>query len=132
MPSLKRWAVRMPYGQLLWTKVADVKALDPKTFQIQLKAPTGIMLAALGQPSGAAFIMPKKVAETDPFKQIDDYTGSGPFIFVKDEWKPGDKTVYVRNPKYKPRPSRPRAWPAARSPRSTGSNGWRSPTSRRR
>jgi ABC-type transport system substrate-binding protein len=80
-----------------------VKALDPKTFQIQLKSPTGIMLAALGQPSGAAFIMPKKVAETDPFKQIDDYTGSGPFIFVKDQWKPGEKTVYVKNPKYKPR-----------------------------
>jgi peptide/nickel transport system substrate-binding protein len=48
--------------------------------------------------------MPKKVAETDPFKQIDDYTGSGPFIFVKNEWKPGDRTVYVKNPKYKPRP----------------------------
>jgi peptide/nickel transport system substrate-binding protein len=104
IPSLKRWAVRTPMGQLLWTKVADVKAVDPKTFQIQLKAPTGVMLQALGQPSGAAFIMPKKVAETDPFKQIDDYTGSGPFIFVKNEWKPGDKTVYVKNPKYKPRP----------------------------
>jgi peptide/nickel transport system substrate-binding protein len=104
IPSLKRWAARMPYGQLLWTKVADVKALDPKTFQIQLKSPTGIMLAALAQPSGAAFIMPKRVAETDPYKQIDDYTGSGPFIFLKDQWKPGDKTVYVKNPKYKPRP----------------------------
>ena len=104
VPSLKRWAVRLPLGQLLWTKVAEVKAIDPKTFVIQLKAPTGIMLQALAQPSGAAFIMPKRVAETDPFKQIDDYTGSGPFIFVKNEWKPGDKTVYVRNPKYKPRP----------------------------
>jgi peptide/nickel transport system substrate-binding protein len=104
VPSLRRWAARMPYGQLLFTKVSEVKALDPKTFQIQLKSPTGIMLAALSQPSGAAFIMPRKVAETDPFKQIDDYTGSGPFIFLKDQWKPGDKTVYVRNPRYKPRP----------------------------
>src|SRR6266446_4419817 len=103
VPSLKRWAVRLPLGQLLWTKVAEIKALDPKTFQIQLKAPTGIMLQALGQPSGNPFIMPKKVAETDPFKQIEDYTGSGPFVFVKNEWKPGDKTVYVKNPKYKPR-----------------------------
>ena len=50
-----------------------------------------------------AFIMPKRVAETDPFKQIEESTGSGPFIFKRDEWKPGDKTVYVRNPKYKPR-----------------------------
>src|SRR5260221_3657516 len=103
VPSLKRWAVRDPVGQVLWTKVAEVKALDPKTFQIQLKAPTGIMLMALGRPSGNPFIMPKRVAETDPFKQIEDYTGSGPFIFVKEEWKPGDKTVYVKNPKYKPR-----------------------------
>ena len=107
IPSLKRWAVRDPLGQMLWTKVVDVKAVDPKTFQIVLKAPTGIMLQALGKPSGNAFIMPKKVAETDPFKQIDDYTGSGPFIFKKEEWKPGDKTVYVKNPKYKPRAEPP-------------------------
>jgi len=104
VPSLKRWAVRDPLGQARFSKVAEVKAIDPKTFQIVLKAPTGIMLQALGKPSGNAFIMPKKVAETDPAKQIDDYTGSGPFIFVKNEWKPGDKTVYVKNPKYKPRP----------------------------
>ena len=48
--------------------------------------------------------MPKRVAETDPFKQFEDSTGSGPFIFVKNEWKPGERTVYVKNPKYKPRP----------------------------
>jgi peptide/nickel transport system substrate-binding protein len=34
---------------------------------------------------------------------ISDFTGSGPFIFKRDEWKPGDKVVYVRNDKYKPR-----------------------------
>jgi peptide/nickel transport system substrate-binding protein len=34
-------------------------------------------------------------------------TGSGPFIFKKDEWKPGEKTVYVRNPDYKPRAEPP-------------------------
>ncbi len=104
VPSLKRWAVRDPLGQALFNKVNEVKAVDAQTFQIILKTPTGIMLQALGKPSGNAFIMPKKVAETDPAKQIDDYTGSGPFIFVKNEWKPGDKTVYVKNPKYKPRP----------------------------
>jgi len=104
VPSLERWAVRDPLGQLLWTKVTEVKALDGKTFQIVLKAPTGIMLQALGKPSGNPFIMPRRIAETDPSRQIEDTTGSGPFIFVKDEWKPGDKTVYVKNPRYKPRP----------------------------
>ena len=33
--------------------------------------------------------------------------GSGPFIFKKDEWKPGEKVVYVKNPKYKPRAEPP-------------------------
>jgi peptide/nickel transport system substrate-binding protein len=49
-------------------------------------------------------MMPKRVAETDPNTQISDFTGSGPFVFKKDEWKPGDKTVYVKFDKYKPRP----------------------------
>ena len=48
-------------------------------------------------------MMPKRVAETDPNKQISDYTGSGPFVFKQDEWSPGDKAVYVKYAKYKPR-----------------------------
>ena len=48
-------------------------------------------------------MMPKRVAETDPNTQISDFTGSGPFVFKRDEWKPGDKAVYVKFDKYKPR-----------------------------
>ena len=73
-------------------------------------------------------MMPKRVAETDPNKQIDDFIGSGPFMFVKDEWKPGDKTVYVKFDKYKPRAEPPPASPAARSSRSTASSGAPFPT----
>ena len=62
------------------------------------------MLLGLSKPSSnVPFMMPKRVAETDPNKQIEDFTGSGPFVFMKDEWKPGDKTVYVKFDKYKPR-----------------------------
>ena len=62
------------------------------------------MLDALGKvASNVPFMMPKRVAETDPNKQIEDFTGSGPFIFKKDEWKAGEKVVFVKNPKYKPR-----------------------------
>jgi peptide/nickel transport system substrate-binding protein len=48
-------------------------------------------------------MMPKRVAETDPNKQISEFIGSGPFVFKRDEWRPGDKTVYIRNDKYRPR-----------------------------
>jgi peptide/nickel transport system substrate-binding protein len=35
--------------------------------------------------------------------KVEDVIGSGPFIFVANEWKPGEKVVFVKNPKYKPR-----------------------------
>ncbi|MDO8973249.1 ABC transporter substrate-binding protein [Reyranella sp.] len=102
--SIKRWGARDSLGQQMMASVGTMKAIDAKTFQIVFKEPFGLVLDALGKPSSTVpFMMPKRVAETDPFKQIDDYTGSGPFIFKKDEWKPGEKVVYVKNTKYKPR-----------------------------
>ena len=103
--SLKRWAVRDSMGQKLTLVLQEYKAVDPRTFQIVLKEKFGQVIESIGKPSVVVpFMMPRRVAETDPFKQIDDYTGSGPFVFKKDEWKPGEKTVYVRNARYKPRP----------------------------
>ncbi len=102
--SLKRWGARDIMGQRIIGLVTEWKAVDDKTFSFTLKEPFGLVLQALGKPSAnVAFMMPKRVAETDPNKQIDDSTGSGPFIFKRDEWKPGEKAVYVKNPKYKPR-----------------------------
>src|SRR5215510_2868085 len=102
--SIKRWAVKDSLGQKMMTFVDSIDAADPKTFTIKLKEPTGLVLLGLSKPSSnVPFMMPKRVAGTDPNKQIEDFTGSGPFVFVKDEWKPGDKTVYVKFDKYKPR-----------------------------
>jgi peptide/nickel transport system substrate-binding protein len=102
--SLKRWGARDVFGQKLMTFVDKMESPDAKSFRIVLKEPTGIVLDALGKPSSnVPFIMPKRVAETDPFKVIDDNTGSGPFIFKKDEYKPGVQSIYVKNPKYVPR-----------------------------
>src|SRR5215510_10883928 len=102
--SLKRWAARDGMAQKLMSFAADLKATDAKTFVLQLKEPYGLVLATLGKPtSNVPFMMPKRVAETDPNTQLTDTTGSGPFVFKRDEWKPGDKTVYVKFDKYKPR-----------------------------
>ncbi|MBR1192402.1 ABC transporter substrate-binding protein [Bradyrhizobium sp. AUGA SZCCT0160] len=102
--SIKRWAVKDSLGQKMMTFVDSIDAADAKTFTIKLKEPTGLVLLGLSKPSSnVPFMMPKRVAETDANKQIEDFTGSGPFVFVKDEWKPGDKTVYIKFDKYKPR-----------------------------
>ena len=102
--SLKRWSARDSMGQKLAQALQEYKAVDAKTFQIVLKEKFGQLIESIGKPSVVVpFMMPKRVAETDPFKQIDDYTGSGPFVFRKDEWKPGEKLVYAKFAKYKPR-----------------------------
>ncbi|MBV8392296.1 MAG: ABC transporter substrate-binding protein, partial [Alphaproteobacteria bacterium] len=106
--SIKRWGARDPYGQLMMNDTAEVKAVDARTIQIVLKRPFGFVLDALSKvSSNVPFMMPKRIAETDPFKQITEFVGSGPFIFKKDEWKPGEKVVFVKNPTYKPRPEAP-------------------------
>jgi peptide/nickel transport system substrate-binding protein len=95
-------------GQKLISFVHDLQVVSPKTFKIVLKEPTGLVLSALGKPSSnVPFMMPKRVAETDPNTQISDFTGSGPFVFKNEEWKPGDKAVYVKFPQYKPRGEAP-------------------------
>ncbi len=106
--SLKRWGAKDSLGQKLMSFVKEWKAVDARTFTASLNAPTGLMLLALGKPSSnVPFIMPKRVADTSPNEQIKEYIGSGPFVFKVDEWKPGDKTVYTKFAKYKPRAEPP-------------------------
>ena len=104
--SLKRWASRDSMGQKLAASIAEYKPVDARTFQIVLKQKFGPLIEAIGKPSVVVpFIFPRKAAEAqDAFTQSDNVIGSGPFMFKKDEWKPGEKLVYVKNPKYKPRP----------------------------
>jgi peptide/nickel transport system substrate-binding protein len=108
LPSIKRWTDKDVLGGLLAKFTAEMKPVDERTFQIALKEPFGLMLKALAKSASVPlFVMPKRVAETPLSQQIGDTTGSGPFIFKKDEWKPGEKVVYVRNPDYKPRAEPP-------------------------
>ncbi|MCX7366346.1 MAG: ABC transporter substrate-binding protein [Alphaproteobacteria bacterium] len=108
--SIKRWGARDSMGQKMLGSVAGFEAVDAKTFKMMMKEPYGLVLESLGKPSSnVPFMMPKKTAETDPMQQIkvEDVIGSGPFIFKADEWKPGEKIVYVKNTKYKPRAEPP-------------------------
>jgi peptide/nickel transport system substrate-binding protein len=102
--SLKRWMARDAAGQLMGRVLAEMKVGDDKTFELVFKEPYGLVLESLSKvASNIPFIMPKRVAETDPFKEIQDYTGSGPYRFVAKEWVPGNKVVYEKFDGYMPR-----------------------------
>ena len=102
--SLERWGKRDAMGGKLMSFVEAMETVDARTFRMRLREPYGLVLESLGKPgSNVPFIMPKRVAATPADRQIDDYTGSGPFVFKRDEWRPGEKIVYVKNPNYRPR-----------------------------
>ena len=108
LPSIKRFTDKDALGGLLGKSTKEMTAVDERTFRIVLSEPFAMMLKALAKSASVPlFIMPKRVAETPVAQQISDTTGSGPYIFKKDEWKPGEKVVYVRNPDYKPRAEPP-------------------------
>ena len=106
--SIARWGKKDSMGQLMASFVDTMTAVDDRTFEINLKEPYGLVLLSLAKPSSnVPFMMPKRVAETSETEQISDYVGSGPFVFEKDEWAPGDKAVFSKFEGYKPRSEEP-------------------------
>src|SRR5580704_10126900 len=106
--SIERWAKRDQFGQKMMEAVASMTADGDKSFTIALKAPFPLLLNALGKlSSNVPFMMPERLAKTDAFQQIPDAVGSGPFKFVKEEWVPGSKAVFVKNTDYVPRKEPP-------------------------
>ena len=106
--SLKRWWVKDGGGQIIQKYSKELTAVDAKTVRLTLTQPYGLVLDTLAKPdANVPAIMPKRLAETDPNQAISEVIGSGPFKFVKEEWVPGSKIVFVKNPDYVPRSEPP-------------------------
>jgi len=103
--SLNRWTVRDAMGQMIRAiQEEPAAAMDDRTFRWRLKSPYPKMLLALGKTNTPmAFIMPERLARTDPFQQISEFVGSGPMRFLRNEWVPGAKAVFARFEGYEPR-----------------------------
>ncbi|WP_366655267.1 ABC transporter substrate-binding protein [Fodinicurvata sp. EGI_FJ10296] len=102
--SLERWAARDGMGQKLMDFTDSIESVDDLTFTLTLSEPYGLVLESLGKiSSNVPFIMPQRLAETDPNTQIEEVIGSGPFRFVEEEWQPGNRVVYERFEDYVPR-----------------------------
>jgi peptide/nickel transport system substrate-binding protein len=109
--SISRWMVRdAPMGVPIKKRTDALEAVDDRTFRFRLNQPYPKMLFALGKSSSPClFIMPERIAQTDPFKQISEYVGSGPMKFKRDEWVPGSKAAFEKFDGYVPR-AEPANW----------------------
>ena len=103
--SIRRWGARDGFGQTLMAATDALDAPDDRTIRFRLKRPFPLLTAALGKAgSNVCVMMPERLAGTDPFKQVTEMVGSGPFRYVAKERVAGSLSVYERNAAYVPRP----------------------------
>ena len=111
--SIKRWGVRDAFGQTLMAATDELSAPDDATIRFRLKHPFPLLPNALGKSAtNMCPIMPERLASTDPFTQVTEMVGSGPYRFVANERVVGARVVYERFDGYIPRPSGTPDWTA--------------------
>lgn len=106
--SLQRWTARDNIGHTLAVAGGKWQAVDDKTFTLTLERPFGLVLDGLAKVSSyPAFILPERLAKMPTDRPMTEVVGSGPYLFKRDEWLPGSKVVFVRNPDYVARSEAP-------------------------
>src|SRR5215831_17183755 len=108
--SINRWAAREPMGAMVKAIENELVAVDDRTFRWVLKKPFPKMRLALGKiGTPCCFVMPARIAATDPFKPIGEYVGSGPMRFIRKDWVPGARAAFEKFADYVPR-QEPASW----------------------
>ncbi|MDR3532864.1 MAG: ABC transporter substrate-binding protein [Rhodopila sp.] len=111
--SIRRWAARDALGGVLMKTTDELSAPDDRTIRFRLKKPFPRLPYALGKTSTPmCAMMPERLASFDPFKQLGELVGSGPFRFKADERVSGSRAVYERFDRYVPRPDGTPGWTA--------------------
>jgi peptide/nickel transport system substrate-binding protein len=101
--SVRRFCARDGFGQSLMAVTDELSAPDDTTIIFRLKKPFPHLAQALaGSTPDMPCIMPERLAVTDPYKQVSEMVGSGPFRFVAQEHVAGSRSVYERFAGYVP------------------------------
>ena len=102
--SIRRWGARDVMGQTLLARTNELSAPDDRTIVFRLKSPFPLLPDALGKITpNNCLVMPERLANTDPFKQVTEMVGSGPYRYKADERVPGSLFAYERFAGYVPR-----------------------------
>jgi peptide/nickel transport system substrate-binding protein len=102
--TIQRSAKRNPMAAALMARTDEMTAVSDKVMRIRLKKPFAPLLDAIAKPASmVAFMMPERLAKTDPMTQVTEMIGSGPMRFLKDEFDAGSRMAYARNEAYVPR-----------------------------
>ncbi len=104
--SIRRWGRRDVLGQELLRIADEISGIDDRTLEFRFNRPFPKLPEALGKPGAyMPAIMPERLANTDPFKQIPEIVGSGPLRYLANERMQGVRNVYAKFDGYVPRPN---------------------------
>jgi peptide/nickel transport system substrate-binding protein len=106
--SVQRWWRRDAFGAVLASRTDEISAPSDRIIRFRLSKPFALLPDALAVIISVPVIMPERLARTDPFKQVTEMIGSGPFRFKADERVPGSRVVYEKFTGYVPRSDGPR------------------------
>jgi len=101
--SIKRWGQRDAFGAELLARTDEMTAPTDKLIRLRLNKPFALVPDALAVIISVPVIMPERLAKTDPFRQVTEMVGSGPYRFVASERVSGSRVVYERFAGYQPR-----------------------------
>lgn len=101
--SLERWMKRDAAGLTLSARLDALEAADDYTIVWRLSKPFPHLRALLSKVVQPALMMPERLARTDPFKQITEVIGSGPFRWLPDEHVLASHAAFARFDGYVPR-----------------------------
>lgn len=106
--SIRRWATRDALGQTLLSRLDAIETPDDATLVLRLNRAFPLLFEALAKTSPpVCFIMPERLAASDPARPVAEAIGSGPFRYVAAERVAGSRVVYERFAGYAPRDGAP-------------------------
>ena len=105
--SLSRWAAQQLPGRVIAGYLERWMATDDRTISIVLKRPLPSLSLIMASAVFPPFMMPERIARTDPAKPLVEMVGSGPFRFMADQYVSGSFVAYERFADYKPRAEPP-------------------------
>ena len=106
--SLRRWATRDPFGQLVAAITEEWRAVDDRGFELRLNRAFPALAEALAKSEAQIpFIMPERLARTPGTTAITEMVGSGPYRFLPGEFNSGSRVAYARFDGYLPRQEAP-------------------------
>jgi peptide/nickel transport system substrate-binding protein len=105
--SIRRWMARDTMGVTLTARLDALEAADDHTIVWRLSEPFPHMRALLSKVVQPVLMMPERLALTDPFKQITEVIGGGPFRWLPDEHVLASRAAFARFDGYVPRDEPP-------------------------